>query len=292
MPDALLEERRADREAEHRQRDEAADHGAEPERRDLEEDVARVALLGLGLALRRGGTGRRRARRPLLGLDLRRASRRGASSPGRAPSAQRKPKKTVMKTPTATIAHETTKPTSSTTTPTASPTGQRLGPGTCGVFAARVQVASNKYHRWLPRVSGQPGSQLCPNRTLPAAGTAHFCSPRPYSAQRRLDEVADLGAHLDLGRPLARPLLRQLRGGVDPELAADELPRGGVVEVVGRPLGRARRRAPGRRSRRRRRRPARSRAGRRARRRRSPSSSARAARAPRSRASPCAPAPG
>ena len=40
----LLDERRRDREAEDRQRHEAADHGAEAERRGLEELVARVAL--------------------------------------------------------------------------------------------------------------------------------------------------------------------------------------------------------------------------------------------------------
>ena len=49
-----------------------------------------------------------------------------------------------------------------------------------------------------------------------------------------VDERADLGRHLDLGRPLARALLRKLVCRVDAELAADELRPGCVVEVVER----------------------------------------------------------
>ncbi len=90
----------------------------------------------------------------------------------------------------------------------------------------------------------------------------------PVLGPAPVDELAHLGAHLDLRRPLPRPLERALRGGVDPDLAADELERRRMVEVVERPLGDARRRASGRRSRRRRTSPARSRARRRARRRR------------------------
>ena len=107
-----------------------------------------------------------------------------------------------------------------------------------------------------------------------------------------VDELADLGAHLDLGRPVAGALVGHLGGGVDPELAADELARRSRGRGGRRARRRGRRRGPGRRWRRRRRRPGRSRAGRRGRRRRSRPSSARAARAPRPRASPSAPAPG
>ena len=107
--------------------DEAADHRAEPERRGLEEHIARVALPS-------GGPCRPAAR----GADARGGRFSGSTFSGFSVSAlpcvssliQRKLKKTVMKMPIATIAHETTKPTSSTTTPTAKPTGQRLGPGT------------------------------------------------------------------------------------------------------------------------------------------------------------------
>ena len=45
---------------------------------------------------------------------------------------QRKPNRTAMIAPTATIDQLTTNPTRRTTAPIASPTGHRLGPGTCG----------------------------------------------------------------------------------------------------------------------------------------------------------------
>src|SRR5215470_13525418 len=49
-----------------------------------------------------------------------------------------------------------------------------------------------------------------------------------------VDERPDLGAHLDLLGPGPRALLGPLRGRVDAELAAEELPLGGVVEMVER----------------------------------------------------------
>ena len=75
----LLEERRPDHEAEHRDRDEAADHGAETERRGLEELGARKALgrRRVGSGGRRGASvGLRRGR--ALGLDRRRLRERRA----------------------------------------------------------------------------------------------------------------------------------------------------------------------------------------------------------------------
>src|SRR5438477_2667449 len=48
-----------------------------------------------------------------------------------------------------------------------------------------------------------------------------------------VDEVLDLVAHLDLGWPLARAFGGPLGGGVDPELAAQELPGRRMVEMVG-----------------------------------------------------------
>src|SRR3954454_14170707 len=51
-----------------------------------------------------------------------------------------------------------------------------------------------------------------------------------------VDERADLLAHLDLLGPRPRALVRALRGRVDPELAAEELVRRRVIEVVERAL--------------------------------------------------------
>src|SRR6266480_3054733 len=51
-----------------------------------------------------------------------------------------------------------------------------------------------------------------------------------------IDELLHLPGHLDLGRPLARPLRGTLVGRVDPDLAAVELERRRVVEVIQRPL--------------------------------------------------------
>src|SRR5207245_9616432 len=54
----------------------------------------------------------------------------------------------------------------------------------------------------------------------------------PVFAPPLRHEGADLRAHLDLLRPGTRALLGQLLGRVDPELAANELALGCVVEVV------------------------------------------------------------
>ncbi len=56
----LFQERGGDHEAERRRGDDAADHPAEAERRELEELRARVALLRLVVRRRRGTLGRRR----------------------------------------------------------------------------------------------------------------------------------------------------------------------------------------------------------------------------------------
>src|SRR6266545_8055862 len=48
----------------------------------------------------------------------------------------------------------------------------------------------------------------------------------------RVDELLDLRGHLDLRRPLAGALERPLARRVDAELAAIELPRRRVIEVI------------------------------------------------------------
>ncbi len=76
---ALLEERRADHEAERGHGDDAADHAAEPERRELEELGARVALGGRRRRQRRSTLSRRSRRAGRgLGRDLLRVRELGA----------------------------------------------------------------------------------------------------------------------------------------------------------------------------------------------------------------------
>ena len=77
------------------------------------------------------------------------------------------------------------------------------------------------------------GAELCRKATCPVGGSV----PQPVLAPATRDELADLLAHLDLGRPFARAFLGELRRRVDPELPAEELPHRRVVEVVGRAVG-------------------------------------------------------
>src|SRR6266850_748740 len=58
---------------------------------------------------------------------------------------------------------------------------------------------------------------------------------QPIFRPAPVDELAHLLAHHDLGGPLPRALQRALRRRVDADLAADELQRRRVVEVVERP---------------------------------------------------------
>jgi len=50
-----------------------------------------------------------------------------------------------------------------------------------------------------------------------------------------VDQRAHLAAHFDLLGPGAGALVEALRRRVDADLAANELPRGGMVEMVGWP---------------------------------------------------------
>ena len=74
----------------------------------------------------------------------------------------------------------------------------------------------------------------CMSRTSPSLAAASSVSGR-HPARRY--PLADVLTHDDLLRPRTRVLLGQLVRRVDAELAAVELPPGGVVEVVERALG-------------------------------------------------------
>src|SRR5436190_20597678 len=60
--------------------------------------------------------------------------------------------------------------------------------------------------------------------------------PEPVLVPAAVDQLTDLVAHPDLLGPGSRSLIGPLRGGVDPELAAEELVRRRVVEMVERPF--------------------------------------------------------
>src|SRR5436190_22251277 len=60
--------------------------------------------------------------------------------------------------------------------------------------------------------------------------------PDPVLVPPPVDQSADFLTHLDLFRPRSRALVWALRGGVDTQLAAEELMRRRVVEVVERAL--------------------------------------------------------
>src|SRR6266550_9600994 len=96
----------------------------------------------------------------------------------------------------------------------------------CFALSDRVRVCLRPSHS-SGEITGSEAfscailSCLCPDPVfLPAAG----------------DELADLVAHLDLLGPRPRTFVPALRGRVDAELAAEELMRGGVVEMVERAL--------------------------------------------------------
>src|SRR5437763_1848068 len=148
---------------------------------------------------------------------------------------QRKPKQTAMTAPATTIAQLTTRPTSSATTPSAKPTGHRLGPGTCGCSRLGSKSSSGKrYELPLARFSSlteQLGRTMTNRRPR-----RRDCRRDAVLGPARVDEVADLGAHLDLRRPIACAFGGSLGRGVDPELAAQELPGCRMVEMVGGPV--------------------------------------------------------
>ena len=189
-----------------------------------------TARLVPGVARGRAGHARRAGR-----LGARSGSTSGVSAsalPARDSLSQRNAKTTVMIVPSATIDQADDEADQEDDAPIARPTGQRLGPGTCGWSSARDQVASDEITRAGFR-RGAAGMATMSDRDE----TLRRRTPQAILGPAPIDELAHLGAHLDLGRPLPRALVRDLRGGVDPELAADELAHGGVVEVVGGPVG-------------------------------------------------------
>src|SRR3954469_2039913 len=135
--------------------------------------------------------------------------------------------------PRAAIHQETIRPIMRTTTPTAKPTGQRLGPGTCGWSSFGGKSLS-----WNSSYLVDAGST--PYQAARVLTDSTVCRPGnrfdPVLLPPAVDERAHLVAHRDLGRPLPRAFERPLCRRVDPDLAADELERRRVVEVVERPL--------------------------------------------------------
>ena len=138
--------------------------------------------------------------------------------------------------------------------PTANPTGRSSATARGGARRVRDRArtvpldGSPAHPAWIQAVFS-PGRQcrgdwrnereVLSNPAVAVAGNQFdaVLGPAP------VDEVADLRAHLDLVGPRPGALLGPLRGGVDPELAADELALGRVVEMVERPLERTTSRA-------------------------------------------------
>src|SRR6266545_2958812 len=147
----------------------------------------------------------------------------GAASPRVASTTQRTPQTTAITAPTTAAGQLTISPTRMQAIPTAKPIGQMLGPGPW----ACVRFGSNRL-----AVAGRS-----PGRTLPhPPAVCRRIDPDPVFGPPPRHELAHLGAHLDLRRPLARSLGRPLVRRVDPELAAVELARRRVVEMVERPF--------------------------------------------------------
>ena len=147
--------------------------------------------------------------------------------------------------------------------PTAKPIGQIVGPGTCGppspsasvrqppslshactrastsIQAARIMARQRRNSRCkrrprpLPAAEDAAQSRFLQGRNRSAPLRRARCRTRPSA---RSTQLAHLGRHLDLRRPFARALGRPLRRRVDADLAADELQRRRVVEVVGGPF--------------------------------------------------------
>src|SRR3954469_24784814 len=116
-------------------------------------------------------------------------------------------------------------PTRTTTMPMAKPIGHSVGGGRCVSSWSDSCLVSGL------GCSASTGRSLIGN----AAAAAGELTQAVLGPAAR-DELLDLRAHLDLVGPRPRALLRPLRGRVDAELAAEELPLGCVVEMVERAL--------------------------------------------------------
>ena len=197
----------SEHEAERRDGDEAADHRAEAERRALEEHCC-------------AGSARPRRRRP----RRRRATRcrrrgSGAASParprgaaiaaGRRRATQRKPKTSAMRAADRDDGQLTTRPTRTHGDADAKPTGQRLGRRN-----VRLVAATGFQRRQVPRASPAVNgvsllNDVSRDASVPIA-VPRRSSRDPVLGPAPVDERPDLGAHLDLRRPLARALLGPL----------------------------------------------------------------------------------
>src|SRR4051794_24323821 len=134
-----------------------------------------------------------------------------------------------MAAPTTATIQLITIPTRTQAMPIAKPIGQRLAPGRCcwSRFGSMVNDS-------VPRSTTHQSTRrrTLPHLPVPCSGIERDSVLRPAARH----QVAGLGAHLDTGRPLPRPLLGSLVRRVDAELAAVELPCRRVVEVVERAL--------------------------------------------------------
>ena len=218
-------------EPERRHRDEPADDRADAERRGLEELRAREALVLQRLGLVREPPARR-ARRSSSGSGSARVSVPRSRI-------QSQPKATAMIAPSRTIHQPTTRPVRRTATPIANPTGQRLGGGTCG-----CPPRARQYRAAPPSADPSISGGVAVNAATTVARwraarprSADASRPMPYSSQRRSTSSFTASSISISGGHGRAPSSGSFARRVDPELAADELPLGRVVEVVERPVG-------------------------------------------------------
>ena len=231
---ALLQERRRDHEAERRHGDEPADHAAEAERRDLEELRARVALAPAARRRARPRR-RRRRRRGALGLDLGRLGERGAGASGRAPRGSAKTSAMIAPSagdpPARRSGRRAARPRRRRSRPARGSGPERAGGRRGGCKGAQAGFKRS-------------GTRLV-NVVTGGANSDGSAVPLPREPSRSIDRTRPSGGRRARGSrrssrspaaTRARPR-RALRGRVDADLAADELQRRRVVEVVERAFG-------------------------------------------------------
>src|SRR6266508_675105 len=159
--------------------------------------------------------------------------------------AQRKPQTTAIAAPIGTITIGLTiSPTRMHAMPAANPIGRSEGPGECGRSPCWGSITE-------PPPFGSPLVDSIPalfrvSTTYQSAQRAGTLTDShvPCSGVKRdpvllpapVDKGLDFRRHLDLGGPLPCALLRPLVGRVDHDLAAVELARRRMVEMVERPL--------------------------------------------------------
>ena len=233
----LALERGGDEQAERRDGDEAADHGAEAERRGLEELAPREAVAD-GLA---GAVDRRRRRPP-----RQQAAEAGGSASVAWRERSRDPEEAEDERDRA--ADRDRRPADDQANEDADDAdGESDRPQRRG-RKVRLIVPVPGLHLVTPPFAYRAGFN--PSFLLPVNDVTRWRND-PYAYRLRLspradadavfrpaavDQRLDLGGHLDLRRPFTRALLGQLVRRVDADLPADELALRRVVEVVDRPL--------------------------------------------------------